>query len=229
MTKTMGDKLVIGARVLLAVLVCAGVVMALLLLKRVKPVTPGEQEKAAEKSRVIARKELQAFTLLTENHLEAREGTVDALEGPPPTIEELQGRYLLVKVGRRKEITREMVAPAGATPSITKALAGAVAVAIPATASNSLGGSLQTGDFIDLLVATDAGNSRPPGAPVVGVMKFENLLVLNVPPRSEALKADKEAPPGAVTLALSAERLNEFALALAGGTLVISRHLNAAR
>jgi Flp pilus assembly protein CpaB len=223
---TKSNKWMTGGKILLAVLFGAGVLLLCLLLRDVKPIMPDEEKKATEKSRVIARRALPAFTLLSGSDLQTLEGIVDAVDGPPPTVEELQGRYLLVKVARSKEITREMAASAKATPLITSALTDAVAVAIPANGPNSLGGSLQTGDIIDLLVVPAGNNSSSSGATsqAKGTKKFENLLVLNVP-KGDAKTADKEVPLGAVTLALPREKLKEFASALASATLVVTHKL----
>jgi Flp pilus assembly protein CpaB len=214
---------------LLAILVGACVLMVVVLLKNSEPLKPDEQKSDTEKSRVITRGALQAFTLLKDTDLEERKGVEDPLEGPAPTAEELKGRYLLATLKRRGEVKREIVAPKEATDLITNALADAVAVAIPATAPNSFGGSLQTGDIIDLLVAPPIDGSHLRAELPGRLRKFENLLVLGVGPKADAKAADRDGAAGAITLALPRSRLDEFASALPGATLLVTRKAPSAK
>jgi hypothetical protein len=195
----------------------------LLLKSKEPPAQAATADVEAEKSRVVAKRELEAFTLLQESYLEDRKGKESlAGEPPAPTVAELKDRYLLVKVKRRGEVKREMVAPREAT----LLLADAVAVTLPATVTNFFGSQLRTGDLVDLLAVRAGGTSATATAaqPGAGVTKFENLLVLNAP--GDVAKAvDKECPAGSITLALPRAWRDDFASALAGATLLVTRKI----
>jgi len=209
--------------VLLAILVAVCVGAVVVLLRRSKPIETDEQKSNTEMSRVVTKQTLQAFTLLTGTELEERKGVDDPSEGPAPKIEELKGRYLLIALKRRGEVKPEMVAPKEATASITAALLEAVAVAIPATASNTLGGSLQTGDIVDLLVAPPRDGSRSAAEIASEPKKFENLLVIGIGPKADEKTADRDGASRAITFALKKDQLRDFALSLPSGTLIVIR------
>jgi hypothetical protein len=98
-------------------------------------------------------------------------------------------------------------------------LSNSVAVSIPATATSTLGNQLRVGDMIDLL-AIPANKSQPKPPP------FEGLLVLNLPLKKDPKADDKNlAEAGAITLALPTTKRNDFAAAIAGATIVITRRV----
>ena len=176
---------------------------------------PVEQEVEPTQSRVITKRELQAFSLLKKADLQVDVGTAEATSSSAPTVEELEERYLLVKVKRGGEVKREMVAPREAT----SLLRDAVAVGIQPTSATSIGGRLQVGDMVDV-VATGIKDRETP------VMTFDNLMVLNVV--TEAKTGDKASGiPVGITLAIPRGRRDEFAAATAGGAFVVTRRISA--
>jgi Flp pilus assembly protein CpaB len=203
--------------------------MVVALLRNSEPPQQDEPKSDTEKSRVITRQALPAFTLLKNTDLEQRKGVEDPAEGPAPTVAELEGRYLLEALKRRAEVKRNKVAPKNATEAITAALADTVAVSIPATAPVTLGDTLQTGEIIDLLVAPPRDGARPAAEPSGGLRKFENILVLSGGPKADAKAADGGGVAGAITLALPKGRLDEFASALPGATLLVTRKAPASK
>lgn len=189
MSTTEKNRSVRRAGILLGVLVAVGVVLLWWLLTR---------NVTELGSRAVAKRHLPAFTLLTKEDLRSSSESSDSL------IEELNDRYLLVGVEKDGEVTRGMVAP----HEVKQWLADAVAVAIPASTSNSLGGQLRAGDVVDLMTV-------PKGA--AQVKTFESLMVLSIAPST------KEA--NVITLAIPRARQDEFALAVTDAELMLTRRI----
>ncbi|HUS11111.1 MAG TPA: hypothetical protein VMZ30_11655 [Pyrinomonadaceae bacterium] len=152
------------------------------------------------RSRVVAKRDLPALRLLTNADLEMR----GSPELSNSAIEELTNRHLLVGVKQGGEVTREMVAPSESK----QLLADAIAVAIPMSATTSLAGQLHAGDMVDLVTVPKGGTQAK---------TFENLMVLSIAP------ANKDA--NAITLAIPRTQRDDFALAVTGGELVLTRRI----
>ena len=176
------------------------------------------------RSRVIAKRELKPYTLLTDGDLEAKtvsQQTSVTASITPPKVEEFTGRYLLGKVESGGEIKREMIAPREATPL----LANAVAVGIPASSTTSIGGRLQAGEMVDLL-ATAPESSQSSADQSARLRKFENLMVLHIATGNEEKAPEKQgAPHFGIILAVPATRRDEFATATAGASLLVTRRI----
>jgi hypothetical protein len=177
------------AGILLGVLVAMGAVLLWCLLTQAPP----------EPRRVVATRDLEAFTLLTSGVLEMRPRSPSNTE-----IAALTGCYLLVAVKQEDEVTRKMVT----SREGNEWLADAVAVAIPTSATTSLGGQLHVGDVVDLVTV-------PKGA--TEVKTFENLLVLSTAPPSKETNV--------ITLAMPRAQRDAFALAVTGAELVLTRRI----
>jgi len=216
----LGDKItVVALVVLLALIVSAGVMVWKLVnseqVKRMTVLTT-----VPTKTKIVSSRDLEAYTLLTSNHLMVIQGTNETSD--PKVLNDLLDRYLLAKVLPGTEIKSEMLAP----PEAKALLSNSVAVSIPATATSTLGSQLRVGDMIDLLAIPanqpstgQSAQSKPP--------KFENLLVLNVPIKKDPKPDEKYlAEVGAITLALPATRRDEFASSIAGATIVITRRVS---
>jgi hypothetical protein len=187
------------AGTLLAVLILLGVAIFWLLMTSPEPKLPG-----ATDNRVVAKSDLRSFTLLNGQHLE-----VHAVNGQdPPSLDGLTGRYLLVDVVKGAEVRDEMLAVRNATP----VLADAVLVSIPISATTSLGGQLRAGELVDVVAAPSIGTT--PGK------KFENVVVL-----SGTQAAKDGTPPTMITLAVPSGKRDEFASAIAGSQLLVSRKI----
>lgn len=152
-----------------------------------------------DRSRIVARVNLQPLTLVNETNLEPLSDGKN-----PPDIKRLSNRYLLVGVDQGKEVTEQMLAPEAATTL----LSDAVAVSVSASATTIVGNQLRTGDLVDVVAATSQGAS---------VKKFEQLMVL--------FPATKES--NTIVLAVPSTQRDAFASALVGTQLLISRKIAA--
>jgi hypothetical protein len=157
-----------------------------------------KEQPVPEKTRIIARANLQPLTLVSAANLEPRP---DAARGPD--IKKLSDRYLLVSVDKDKEVRAEMLAPQEATAL----LSDAVAVSVAAGPTTVLGNQLRTGDLVDVVAA--------PLVPGAGVKKFENLMVL----------LPATATSSTIVLAVPSAHRDDFATALVSTQLLISRKI----
>jgi hypothetical protein len=151
-----------------------------------------------ETRRFVARVNLQPLTLVNAANLEPRSPDENL-----PDITKLLNRYLLVSVDKDKEVRDEMLAPQAAT----ELLSDAVAVSVPASPTTVVGNQLRTGDLVDVVAA--------PLVPGAGVKKFENLMVL----------LPATATSGTIVLAVPGTQRDDFASALVGTQLLISRKI----
>ena len=172
--------------------VCGLVVMVWMLKTYQEPSIP-------ERSRIVAKVNLQPLTLVNDKNLEPRSDGKNA-----PDIKKLSDRYLLVGVDQGKEVKNEMLAPQAATTL----LSDAVAVSVAASATTVVGNQLRTGDVVD--VVAPALIPKEPG-----VKKFESLMVL--------LPATKDS--STIVLAVPSAQRDDFASALVGSQLLISRKI----
>lgn len=156
----------------------------------------------------FAKRDLPAFTLLTGDELEMR----GSKELAKIQISDLTDHYLLVAVMKDAEVNREVVV----SRQGREWLSDAVTIAIPASITNSLGGQLRIGDTIDLLPVPKTAT------PVTAtqVIPLDNLLVVSVPP------PNKDANSSAITLAVPRSKRNDLAIAVSGGTLVLTRSIS---
>lgn len=171
------------------------------------PEPPVEQTVEATPSRLTATQELNPFTKLKKEHLKLSAGTLNA---SAPTITELEGRYLLVRVRSGGEVKREMVAPLAATPLLDDA----VAVGVQPTSLTTIGGQLQVGDMVDVI---------PTGLKDQSAKPFENVMVLNVVNDAKAGDKGSGIPVG-ITLAIPRESRDKF-VAAAGAGIVVTRKI----
>jgi Flp pilus assembly protein CpaB len=186
------------AVVVFAVLVALGVVM----LRRLVV----SEEKPVKK--VVAKRDVPALTLLKSDDLEVT--SVRDSADPKPTIDDFKDRFLLIGVTRGTELKPEMVA----SSETTKWLTNAVAVSIPSSPSTSLGGQLDTGDWVALTAFPSKEGAQ--------VKKFEKLMVLNV------VSGNQNTPESnAIILAVPSDERDEFVSAIAGSQLVLTRKIAA--
>ena len=186
------------AVVVFAVLVALGVVM----LRRLVV----SEEKPVKK--VVAKRDVPALTLLKSDDLEVT--SVKDSADPKPAIDDFKDRFLLIGVTRGTELKPEMVA----SSETTKWLTNAVAVSIPSSPSTSLGGQLDTGDWVALTAFPSKEGAQ--------VKKFEKLMVLNV------VSGNQNTPESnAIILAVPSDERDEFVSAIAGSQLVLTRKVAA--
>jgi Flp pilus assembly protein CpaB len=209
--------------VLLGLVVSVGLmVWKLVYTEQVKAIIPTPPP-APTRTTIVSSKDLEAYTLVTNNDLMPINGTNDTPD--PRMLEELldklRNRYLLTNVPQGAEIKSEMLAPSEAT----EMLGNSVAVSIPATATATLGNQLRVGHMIDLLaIPGNQPSANQSDQPKLHV--FEKLLVLNIPIKKDPKVDEKDlAEAGAITLALPTKKRDEFASAIAGATVVITRRV----
>jgi hypothetical protein len=198
----------VGVSILLFVLLIVWAVRMVRTLVNSEPVTVMKAPTMQTRTKIVSTLELEAYTLLTDQHLTVIQGTND-----PEDIKAkdgFRGRYLLTKVIAGTEIKPDMLAPFEANTL----LGNSVMVTIPATPTSSLGGQLRVGDMIELLLVPATRSAESKNEPL-------EALVLNVPVQ----KADDKNPtgPGGITLALATDKREKFASALPGSTIVITR------
>ena len=162
-----------------------------------------------EASRVVTKRDLQAFTLLTVGDLEMR----GSPEKATTQISDLTDNYLLVALKKGAEINREIVV----SRQGKEWLGDAVAIAIPASTTNSFGGHLRIGDTIDLLTVSKTTTQGTASEVTI----FDNLLVVTIPP------PNKDPNSSAITLAVPRTKRNDLATAVTGATLVVTRNIGA--
>ena len=150
-----------------------------------------------ERSRIVAKVNLQPLTLVNDANLESHSDGKN-----PPDIKKLSDRYLLVGVDQGKEVKDEMLAPQDATAL----LSDAVAVSVLAGPTTVVGNQLRTGDLVDVVAV-----------PSTPLKKFEKVMVLS--------PATKDS--STIVLAVPSARRDEFALALVGTQLLITRKITA--
>jgi hypothetical protein len=121
----------------------------------------------------------------------------DAERGPD--IKKLSDRYLLVSVDQGKEVSEEMLAP----PAATALLSDAVAVSVPASPTTVVGNQLRTGDLVDVVAVPIKINTN-----------FE-VMVLSPPTKDSST----------IVLAVRSADRDDFATALVGTQLLISRKI----
>ncbi len=179
-----------------------------------------EQTVEPSESRIVTKRELKPFTLLKKADLDLSVGTAEFAGVAVPNVEELEDRYLLVKVKRGGEVKREMVAPREAT----SLLRDSVAVGIQATPVTTVDGLLQPGDMVDVVAIGLKDRSASGTGQTPQAIAFENVMVLNV--LTEAKTGDKAGgTPIGISLAIPRGRRDEFSIAAAGGRLVLTRKI----
>lgn len=161
-----------------------------------------EEPPVPERSRIVAKTNLKSLTLVNDKNLQPRSDGKTT-----PDIKGLTNRYLLVGVDEDKEVTDQMLAPEAATAL----LSDAVAVSVPAGATTIVGNQLRTGDLVDVIAAAQVPKEG------TTVKKFENLMIL--------LPATKDS--NTIVLAVPSTQRDDFASALVGTQLLISRKIAA--
>lgn len=192
--------------------IVAFVVLLILAANTVSKLTAVQEPKIADlkkveptRSKIVATRDLPAFTLIKEGDVAVRKGSTASEE---PQISKLKNRYLLGEVKNGGEVKDDNLAP----ESATDVLKDAIAVSIPASPTTSLGGQLRVGELVEM-VAVPSKEEAP-------VIKFEKLVVLiNVAPNKEANL------PGTITLAVPSTERDNFAKAIGRTQYFLTRKL----
>ncbi len=178
--------------------VVGGVLGALLISAEQKPLEEVQKMEPTQ-SKIVATRDLPAFTLIKESDLQSVAGSDDS-KGPETS--NFLNRYLLTSINQKGEVKDTDLAPVGAT----EVLNDAIAVSIAPSAATSLGGQLHAGDVVELLAV------QPPKPPI-------KLVVLN--------PGSKDATPaGTITLAVASNQREQFAAAIGATTLALTRRID---
>ena len=137
---------------------------------------------------------------------------------------ELIGRYSLDPIAPATPIAVDRLGPR-IDPT---QLADTYSIAIAATPSLLLGGTLRAGERVDLTFVPTARDATLPGATA---RVFSDILVLDVRSQSSPTGIDVRTPaptrtpePTTIVLAVPADLRDEFVKAAASSTLVLTRH-----
>lgn len=185
----------------IGVLVVLGGLMVVLLATK-------DQEKKPEPMpgpMIVAKQNLQAFTLLNQNHLELRSDK-NVPDPNAPKVEDFTGHCLLVDVKQGAEVKKEMLSPENAKTLVSDA----VAVNIAATPKTTTGGQLRTGDLVDLVAVSTKDNKE--------INTFETLVLRIIPNKDTNL-------PEQLTLAIPTAERDKFAQAVVDAELLVMRKI----
>lgn len=203
----------IALGIIVALVISAGVMVGML-VNAAEPKIEQLTKAEPTRSKIVARRELPAFTLLTDKDIELRKGSID--------LDQLQltnftNRYVLTSIKRGGEVKDENLAAASATDVLNDA----TAFSIPASSTTALGGQLRVGDVIELFAVHSSANAAPPTKENGGVEKFDKLVVLNIVPPNKETNA-----PGAIALAVPTWQHDSLAAAAGGTQLLVTRKID---
>ena len=130
---------------------------------------------------------------------------------------DLIGKYTLVPLPAGKEILDTQVHSVP-DPAL---ISNTVAVGIPATPAQVMGGTLEAGETIDILLVSPASETSRGPTPSV----FEEILVLDVRavPESQSAKNGAVSQPFVLVIALPVDQRLDFANASSGAALLVAR------
>jgi Flp pilus assembly protein CpaB len=130
---------------------------------------------------------------------------------------QILGHYTLVAVPQQRPLNDYQLGPVVDMDLIS----GTVPIGIPATPAMVLGGNLQAGDVVDIILVPAATEQQPSSAQSL----FEEVLVLDVKPVAESQATDGGSSdhPFIVVIALPLDRRQEFATRRPGATWVITQ------
>ncbi|MCA1994355.1 MAG: Flp pilus assembly protein CpaB [Coleofasciculus sp. S288] len=128
-------------------------------------------------------------------------------------------RYTLTPVPKHKPLSKDKLGPKVESDRISNT----VAIGIPATPAMVLGGNLEAGDIVDVIVPPAATSSESKLTSVV----FPDILVLDVKSMQENKSPTNQVSdsPFVVVVALPVARLQEFAAKSVGVKPLIARKL----
>jgi len=192
--------------IVLAVLIISAGVMVGLLVTAAEPTRENEQKAQFPHGVIVAKRDLPAYTLLTSNDVEVRQG----LNRETPDVNKLTNHYLATSIKQGAEVKEQNLASASAT----EVLKDATAISISAPSTNFLGGQLRAGEIVGLTAVTKnvASAEKTPAT------TCEPLLVLNVvPPNKDT------STPGSITFAVPNTQRANFLAALANTDLLVTR------
>jgi Flp pilus assembly protein CpaB len=162
----------------------------------------------------LPKRDLPAYYLIKPGDLSSK---AYAKKDIPSSIltksQELVGRYTLTKIPQQKPLTEKLLS----SKIDPNRLVDTVAVGIPATPAMILGGNLQAGDTVEMILVPTTTKAESLPSPMV----FPNILVLDVKSVSQASASSTSV----VVVALPLKRQQEFACKSLGATFLLTRKL----
>lgn len=134
-------------------------------------------------------------------------------------FKQIENRYTLIPVPKDKPLSKDKLGPQVESDRISNT----VAIGISATPAMALGGNLEAGDIVDVIIVPAATKSEPQLTSVL----LPDILVLDVKSMPENKSPTKQLSdsPFVVVVALPVARLQEFATKSVGAKLLITRKL----
>ncbi|HEY9613121.1 RcpC/CpaB family pilus assembly protein [Allocoleopsis sp.] len=135
------------------------------------------------------------------------------------TLSSIVNRYTLTPVPKHKPLSKDKLGPQVESDRISNT----VAIGIPATPAMVLGGNLEAGDIVDIIIVPTATKSEPQLTSVL----LPDILVLDVKSMQENKSPTNQLSdsPFVIVVALPVARRQEFATNSIGAKLLISRKL----
>lgn len=135
------------------------------------------------------------------------------------TLSSIVNRYTLTPVPKHKPLSKDKLGPKVESDRISNT----VAIGIPATPAMVLGGNLEAGDIVDIIIVPTATKSEPQLTSVL----LPDILVLDVKSMQENKSPTNQLSDSSfvIVVALPVARRQEFATNSIGAKLLISRKL----
>ena len=122
-------------------------------------------------------------------------------------------RYTLLAVAKEKPLTRKELGPK-LSATKKKMLQDAALVGIPATPAMTLGGNLQAGDVVDLILVADTTKTDHPRPAI----SFPDILIVDI-----IKSAGSASTTSLLLVALPLSRQQEYASQSPGSTVVVTK------
>jgi len=184
----------------------------------------GQQPSLATKSVVVAAREIQLGSALTEDMLRVVEWPRGSLpDGVAENKADLEGRVIKTTLQRNEPILENKLAPVGTKGGLSSVISkGKRAITVKVNEVIGVAGFALPGNLVDVMVNTKDEADKP-----VSKIVLEQILVLAV---AQEANRDETKPKvvSAVTLELAPEQAEKLDLARSIGTLslVLRNHLD---
>jgi len=142
---------------------------------------------------------------------------------PSETVKEadkIRDRYTVVAISKDKPITKKQLGPE-LTLAQKNLLQNTVLIGIPATSAMILGGNLQPGDSVDIMLVQEASEKEPNPKSIL----FENTFVVDIKSNLTNSSGINQTPEWVVVLAIPANRQEEFSRSISNRKVILSHKL----
>jgi len=167
----------------------------------------------------VLNRDLPAYTQIKPTDL--AEKTVPDRTISPEVVKEvdkLRDRYTIAEVPKDKPISKKQLGPE-LTADQKKLLQNTVLIGIPATPAMFLGGNLQAGDRVNVMVVQEATKKQPNPQSIL----FSNTFVFDVKSNSKNSSATNQSLEWVVILAIPANHQEDFTRSISDRKVILSR------